>query len=184
MSNQDSVGVSINENVEKEKSGEQKLSIFLRIKILLLRHLLPLGIVLSVIFGIALPQPAVYLNEKIPLGTICVVCLFTTIGLRLRVSEAKSAIKSYKEIVIGLILIIFLVPFSVVNSLNKIPYFSALIGQQTNSRNASNMSSYEMKILGPEEFRIGLQIYFMSPSAPASSLILVCLRSFNVYKLR
>ncbi|XP_046846031.1 uncharacterized protein LOC124439818 isoform X1 [Xenia sp. Carnegie-2017] len=173
MSNQDSVGVSINENVEKEKSSEQKLSIILRIKIFLLRNLFPFGIVLSVIFGIALPQPAVYLNEKIPLGTICVVCLFTTIGLRLRISEAKSAIKSYKEIVIGLILILFLVPFSVVNSLNKIPYFSALIGQQTNSRNASNMSSYEMKILGPEEFRIGLQIYFMSPSAPASSLILV-----------
>ena len=182
MSNQDSVGVSMNENVEKEKSGEQKLSIFLRIKVLLLRHLLPLGIVLSVIFGIALPQPAVYLNEKIPLGTICVVCLFTTIGLRLRVSEAKSAIKSYKEIVIGLILILFLVPFSVVNSLNKIPYFSALIGQQTNFKNASNMSSYEMKILGPEEFRIGLQIYFMLPSAPGA-FVLVSSSSFNVYKL-
>ena len=155
-------------------SGKQSGPTFRTLKNFLLRNFLPIGTVISIIFGIFLPQPAVYLSKKIPVIKISIIALFFTIGLRVRFVEAKSAAKSYKEVVVGLLLVLFVAPAISINVLGQIPYFGPFVGNVEGLKNSSiNNSFEEMPILGPEEFRLGMQIYYMCPSAPATSLIMV-----------
>ncbi|CAB4017665.1 Hypothetical predicted protein [Paramuricea clavata] len=163
------------EVVQAKEADEdfEKPSISTRFKNFCLRNMLSIGTIFSVIIGIFLPQPAVYLSQRMPVANICIIVLFFTIGLRLRLVEAKSAVKFYKEVIVGLLLVLFVGPVFATNVLNQVPYFGSFIGDEQNLRNSSKNSSEEMAILGPEEFRLALQIYYMCPSAPATSLILV-----------
>ena len=170
---QPNVVVEVDET--KEANGNPaKPNILTRFKNFYIRNFLPIGIVLSIIIGILLPQPAVYLSQRIPVAKICIIALFFVIGLRLRVMEAKSAVKSYKEVVVGLFLVLFVGPVIATVVISKIPYFGSLIGDGLNLKNTTNNNmTDDQRILGPEEFRLGLQIYLMCPSAPAASLALV-----------
>jgi amino acid transporter len=125
------------------------------------------------IIGIFLPQPAVFLSERMPVVMICIIILFFTIGIRLRLVEAKSAVKSYKEIAVASFLILFVGPVIGATVLNTVPQFGSFLHDSHNSKNSSNFSSEEIPILGPQEFRLALQIYLMCPNAPAATLILV-----------
>ena len=161
-------------NVEQAKEAceeSEKPSFLAKLKNFCMRQFMPIGIIISIIVGIFLPQPAVYLSERIPVVKICIIVLFFTIGLRLRLVEAKSAVKSYKEVIVGLLLVLFIGPIISTNVLNQVPNFGSFIGDYEN--NNTNGSTDEMEILGPEEFRLAIQIYCMCPSAPAASLILV-----------
>ena len=113
-------------SVEQEKEADEisgKLSTSTRFRNFILRNFLPIGTMISVIFGLFLPQPAVYLSQEIPAVKICIIALFSTIGLRVRLAEAKSAVKSYKEVILGLLLVLFVAPSVSINVLNQIPYF-------------------------------------------------------------
>ena len=113
-------------SVEQEKEADEisgKLSTSTRFRNFFLRNFLPVGTMISVIFGLFLPQPAVYLSQEIPAVKICIIALFSTIGLRVRLAEAKSAVKSYKEVILGLLLVLFVAPSVSINVLNQIPYF-------------------------------------------------------------
>ena len=163
-------------SVEQEKEANEicgKLSTSTRFRNFFLRNFLPIGTMISVIFGLFLPQPAVYLSQEIPVVKICIIALFSTIGLRVRLSEAKSAVKSYKEVILGLLLVLFVAPSVSINMLNQIPYFGLFIGDNHGLGISSNNSSQIMPIFGPGEFRLALQIYYMCPSAPAAALIMV-----------
>lgn len=169
MASQADVAVEV---TEKEES-EEKLSIFVRFRNFYMRNFLPNGIVLSIIVGMLLPQPAVFVSQRIPIVKICIIVLFFTIGLRLRFLEAKTAARSYKEIALGLFLIIFVGPVFSTCVLNHVPEFGSYVGNNQNLKNNSNYTSEENALLGPEEFRLALQIYLMSPNTPATSLIMV-----------
>ena len=70
--------------VEERKEANEistKLSILTRLKNFVLRNFLPIGTMISVIFGIFFPQPAVYLSREIPSVKICIIALFFIIGL-------------------------------------------------------------------------------------------------------
>ena len=152
----------------------KKPSILTSFKNFCMRNYLAIGIILSIIIGIFLPQPAVYLSQRMPVAQNCIIVLFLTIGVRIRLVEAKSAVKFYtEEVIVGLFLVLFVGPVFATNVLNQVPYFGSLIGDEQNLRNSSKNSSEEMAILGPEEFRLALQIYFVCPTTPAISLILV-----------
>ena len=172
MTSKTTVAVEV-EPVEEAAKNVERLSVLLILKNFCLRNFLPIGIIFSVIIGIFLPQPAVFLSEKIPVVQICIIVLFFTIGIRLRLVEAKSAVKSYKEIAVGSFLILFVGPVIAATVLNTVPQFGTFIHDSHNWKNSSNFSSEEIPILGPEEFRLALQIYLMCPNAPAATLILV-----------
>ena len=172
MTSKTTVAVEV-KPVEEAAKNVERLSVLIILKNFCLRNFLPIGIIFSVVIGIFLPQPAVFLSEKIPVVQICIIGLFFTIGVRLRLVEAKSAVKSYKEIAVGSLLILFLGPVIAATVLNTVPQFGTFIDDNHNWKNSSNFSSEEIPILGPEEFRLALQIYLMCPNAPAATLILV-----------
>ena len=62
------------------------------------RHFFPLGTVFVMLFVIFVPQPAVYLGKKLPLIKILIVANYLMFGLSFRLAEAKSVIRSFKEL--------------------------------------------------------------------------------------
>ncbi len=169
---QSDVVVEVEQAKEADENVEEQASILTQLKNFCMKNFLPMGILFGVIIGIFLPQPAVYVSKRIPVTKICIIVLFFTVGLRLRLVEAKSAVKAYKDVLVGVVLVLFVGPIVGTNVLNQVPYFGSLIGEQA-LKNSSNNITAETSVLGPEEFRLGLQIYSMCPSAPASSLVLV-----------
>ena len=162
------------ENVKEKTTSLNKFMGFVN------RQLLPIGTVFSIILGIFVPHPGVYLSERMPIAQICAMVLFFCVGLRLRLHEAKSAVKCYKEILVGLILVLFVCPVIGTNVLRHIHQFGPLIGsagEHNLLKNDSNSSNKDLNfpIFGPEEFRLALQILIMCPSAIATSLIMVSL---------
>ncbi|CAB4040487.1 Hypothetical predicted protein [Paramuricea clavata] len=125
------------EVVQAEEADEdfKKTSILTSFKNFCMRNYLAIGIILSIIIGIFLPQPAIYLSQRMPVAKICIIVLFLTIGVRIRLVEAKSAVKFYKEVVVGLLLVLFVGPIFATNVLNQVPNFGSLIGDEQNLRN-------------------------------------------------
>jgi hypothetical protein len=156
-----------------EEAGEnvEKFSVWSSLKNFCLKNFLAIGMVLSVI--IFLPQPAVFLNERMPVIRICIIILNFIIGIRLRLVEAKTAVKSYKEIAVASFLILFVGPVIGATVMNTVPQFGSFLHDSHNSRNSSNISSEETPILGPQEFRLSLQIYLMCPNPLAATMIFV-----------
>jgi predicted Na+-dependent transporter len=116
------------EVVQAKEADEdfEKPSILTSFKNFCMRNYLAIGIILSIIIGIFLPQPAVYLSQRMPVAKICIIVLFLTIGVRIRLVEAKSAVKFYKEVVVGLVLVLFVGPIFATNVLNHVPNFGSL----------------------------------------------------------
>ena len=169
---QSDVVVEVEQAKEADENVEEHASILTRLKNFYMKNFLQMGILFAVIIGIFLPQPAVYISKRIPVTKICIIVVFFTVGLRLRLVEAKSAVKAYKDVLVGVVLVLFVGPIVGTNVLNQVPYFGSLIDEQA-LKNSSNNTTAETSVLGPEEFRLGLQIYSMCPSPPATSLILV-----------
>ena len=160
--------------VQVKGADNKHARVLVHIKNFCLRNILPIGTIFAVIFGICLPQPAIYVSQRIPVSKICIIVVFLTIGLRLRFAEAKSAVKSYKDILVGLLLVLFATPVFAANVLNQIPYFGSLIGSGRDWEiSSSNGTTGKIPVLGPEEFRLALQVYCLCPSPTATSLILV-----------
>ena len=140
----------------------------------LFKHFLPIGTLFIIPLGIILPGPAVYLQRKLPVIKMCIVTLFFVIGMKCRLPEMKSALHSYKEIVLGLIVVLLLSPI-LGTKLMMLPKFQQVSLSDYNSENTkfNNSWSIELPYLGPEEFRIGLQIFCVSPCASAFPTVVV-----------
>ena len=140
------------------------------------KHFLPIGILFIIPLGIILPAPAVHLQRKLPVIKMCIVTLFFVIGMKCRLPEMKSALHSYKEILLGLIVVLFLTPI-LGTKLMMLPKFQEVSSLELNSGNIklNNSWSIELPYFGPEEFRIGLQIFCVSPCASAFSTVVVSL---------
>ena len=143
------------------------------------RHFLPLGTIFVVLFDIFVPQPAVYLGQKLPLIKILIVAIFLMFGLGFRLAEVKSAIRSYKEMAFGFAFVLFVTPLIGTNILKLVPQFGKLIGADDDVQgnltetNSGNFSIRQLPIFGPEEFRIGLQIFCICPCSTAFCTLMV-----------
>ena len=110
---------------------------------------LPLGLFFALLLGIAIPVIGSFLDKAVQgsLSVFCVVALFLISGLKLSTAEAKEASKSFVAMGYGLVSI-FLV--------------TSMIG--------TVVTRYIP--LEPEEFKLGLSIFFCSPSAINTSVVL------------
>ena len=87
--------IDIKEREEKSDRNEtEKKNVLNSIGNIISRHFFPLGTVFVILFGVFIPQPAVYLGKKLPLIKILIVAILLMFGLRFRLAEVKSAIRS------------------------------------------------------------------------------------------
>ena len=174
--------IDIREREEKSDRNEtekKKKNVLNSIGNIISRHFFPLGTVFVILFGIFIPQPTVYLGKKLPLIKILIVAIFLMFGLRFRLAEVKSAIRSYREMAFGFVFVLFITPLIGTNILKLVPEFGELIGADYDVQgnltetNSGNFSVRQLPIFGPEEFRIGLQIFSICPCATAFSTLMV-----------
>ena len=140
------------------------------------KHFLPIGTLLIIPLGIIFPSPAVYLQGKLPVVKICIVTLFFVIGMRFRLTEIHSALRCYKETALGLIVVLFVTPV-VGTKLMMLPNFQKVQWSDLHAENITSNNSWSIELpdFGPEEFRIGLQIFCVSPCASAFPTVVVSL---------
>ena len=145
------------------------------------KHFLPIGTLLIITLGIIFPSPAVYLQGKLPIVKMCIVTLFFVIGMKFRLTEIHSALRCYKENALGLIVVLLFTPV-VGTKLLMLPRFREVPQSSLPAANASNNSwSIELPDFGPEEFRIGLQIFCVSPCASAFPTVVVSFDNITPY---
>ena len=85
-------------------------SLCARVTSFLIKHHLPIGIVLGVLLGALYPPPGLWL-ASFPTTTIAICFIFCVQGLRLDTEEAKDALRSYRATLYGAAMILFVSPF-------------------------------------------------------------------------
>jgi solute carrier family 10 (sodium/bile acid cotransporter), member 7 len=108
---------------------------------------LPLGLMAGLLLSISVPFLGAFLDQSGLLSYVCIVLIFLISGLKLQTAEWNEAMRAYKAILFSLTSILFLTP---------------IIGFGLTS-----LISWE-----PQEFNLGLCIFFCSPCAINSSVVL------------
>ena len=141
------------------------------------KHFLPIGTIFIILFGILFPAPAVYLQAKLPVVKVCIITLFFIIGTKFPLKEIRSALHCYKETGLGVFAVLLLTPV-IGTKLLMIPHFHELHLSRLYANKTALNSSWlipQLPNFGPEEFRIGLQIFCVSPCASAFPTVVVSL---------
>ena len=138
------------------------------------KHFLPIGTIFIIIIGILVPDPAVYFNGKLPVVQMCILTIFFVIGTKFRLTEIKSAQHRYKEIALGIFVVLFVTPV-IGTKLLMLPKFQKVPRSSLHAPNITSNNSWSIELpdFGPEEFRIGLQIFCVSPCASAFPTVVV-----------
>ena len=107
---------------------------------------LPLGLLFGVIMSISFPFIGYYIDQGGFASLTCIVLIMFISGLNMQTEEWAEAIKSHKAILYSLLSILV---------------FSPLVGCWLTS----------LVVLNPQEFSLGLSIFFCSPCAINSSVV-------------
>ena len=107
---------------------------------------LPLGLLLGLIMSISIPVIGAYMDQGGYMAYVCIILIFLISGLKLQTAEWAEAMRSYKAISFSLLSILFITP---------------LIGSYLTS----------LVKLEPPEFGLGLSIFFCSPCAINSAVV-------------
>ena len=191
----------VESEVSQEKSSDQtRPPLWRRAKAALFKHFLPVCLIFSLVFGIAVPQPGVFFS-KLPTQYVCVVGLFLHSGLKLKTGEVKDALKSFKALLWGIVCILFITPIIGGQLTGLMPYQQNVEedsakenGVYVNGNHSSNnvtpspTEDHHLEgssILGPVLFQIGIQIYFIVPCTISAGVILVSLLFYiNLFAYR
>ncbi|XP_032240882.2 probable sodium/metabolite cotransporter BASS4, chloroplastic [Nematostella vectensis] len=158
---------------------------FQRIRQLALKNFLPLGLVFLVGFGILVPAPGVFLSE-FPTHYICIVGIFLHSGLKLRTGEIRDTIRAYKALIYQILVIMLLTPIIGVKLTELLPFGrEALLSSRSSSTNdginrtskmgmnESGRTSQKNAVLGPAEFKTGIELYLIVPCTISAGVVLV-----------
>jgi len=154
---------------EKESSLCSKIGRFV------LNNYLPLSLIFFVVLGALLPQLGHALDHKAT-RYICVIYIFMYCGLYLRTGEIKEALLAYKAVIWGIISILGIT--CIVGGqltallISRDPYNGGSYNTSSNSSIHNETESHH-DLLGPIEFRYGLQIYVIMPCTISSGVVMV-----------
>lgn len=188
-------GVELDNPTTELSSKEPHKPLWKRARTALFKNFLPICLVFFMVLGIVLPEPGVFFSE-LPTQYVCVVGLFLHSGLKLKTGEVKDALKSFKALLWGIISILLITPLIGGHLTGLLPFKSS--EDEGNGGHVDGNSSLNMtpviahdysssSVLGPQLFRIGIQIYFIVPCTISAGVILVsllvCLQSIRVWQM-
>lgn len=138
---------------------------------LIVGHYLPISLLVAVFFGITVPGPGVFFNKKATVY-FCISILLLYSGLYLKTSAMKTALKSYKSYIWGVVSILgvtCVVSGQLTRSLNlhEIPSVS------NNNTNGSSDIVAPSSRMGPREFQVGVILYTSMPCSVGTGIIMV-----------
>lgn len=132
------------------------------------KHFLLIGILLALLLGFTAPEAGAWLGSFKGSSYICVICIFLHSGLKLKTAEVKSVIKEYRAFTWGLLSI------TILSSILGSKLSQLLPFEETGfNENIHGNISVTTSIVGPREFLLGLELYYISPCAVSSGIVLV-----------
>ena len=87
-----------------------------RIRKILLKYHLPLGLFAGVLFGYLVPTPGEFLSDLdsgfygMGMASLCIFLIFLISGLKLKTDDVKKALTSYRALVYGILAILVITP--------------------------------------------------------------------------
>jgi len=167
------------DNVQEQKPKESLLKRILNFTI---KNYLPLSLMFLVFFGILVPAPGAFL-AKYPSHYVCIVGLFLHSGIKLKTGEIKEALRAYRALFLQMVIILFLTPVIGVSLTGLLDFEGNINPSKPSSSNFTNITqdvgnetneqSIKISIMGPEAFKIGIQMYFVVPCTISAGVVLV-----------
>lgn len=132
-------------------------------------YALVFGMILVLIVGVQLPSVGRFL-AKIPTEYICTVLAFFVCGLQIKDGGFLAAIKNFKAIVLGILLILLVIPALGVE-ITKTVHFATLAKE--NMTTEHSVIHANVSAIGPTEVAVGLQVFYVVPATLSTGAILV-----------
>ena len=169
---------STDEIDESKRSGSIKR--FLKEKLLpiLFKQFMTIGILLALFVGFVFPKLGFWVGSFEGSTYICIIVIFLHSGLKLKTTAMKDAIKEYKGFIWGLISIVLITTLIGTKLTQQLP-FGESVANYEHGGNQTSSKQEEGSIVGPREFLIGLELYYISPCAVAAGVVLVSCTVFG-----
>ena len=163
---------STDEIDEAKRTGGIKR--FLKEKLLpiLFKQFMTIGILIALFVGFVFPKLGYWVGSFEGSTYICIIMIFLHSGLKLKTAAMRDAIKEYKGFIWGLISIVLITTLIGTKLTQQLPFGESVANYGRNSGNKTS-SKQEDSIVGPREFLIGLELYYISPCAVAAGVVLV-----------
>ena len=166
------------EEIDEKKPG--RLIKFLQEKILpfMFKQFMMLGIMIALFVGFVFPRVGAYVGSFVGSTYVCIIMVFLHSGVKLKTAAVKDAIREYKGFILGLISIVLITTIIGTKLTQLLPFGETAANYEMKNSSNETFGENEKSIVGPREFLIGLEIYYISPCAVASGIVLV-----RLYKL-
>jgi predicted Na+-dependent transporter len=176
-----SISVHSTDEIGDSKKSS-RLKTFLHEKLLpfLFKQFMTIGILIALFVGFVAPQLGDWVGSFEGSSYICIIMIFLHSGLKLKTAAMKDAIKEYKGFIWGLISIVLITTLIGTKLTQQLPFCESVANDKRESGNGTS-GTCEGSILGPREFLIGLELYYISPCAVAAGIVLVSLTSISGY---
>ena len=171
------MSTSVHSTDEIEESKEtSRLKTFLSKKLfpLLFKQFMTIGILIALFVGFVFPQLGVWVGSFEGSTYICIIMIFLHSGLKLKTAAIKDAIKEYKGFIWGLISIVLITTLIGTKLTQQLPFCESVANNEHDDGNKT-LSTCEDSIVGPREFLIGFEFYYISPCAVAAGIVMVSL---------
>lgn len=169
--------VPLEDDDEEPQVRTPKIPLVKRILNFVIKNYLPLSLIFLVFFGILVPAPGAFL-AKYPTHYACIVGLFLHSGIKLKTGEIKEAVRAYRALLLEIVIIMFITPVIGVKLTGLLPFgggevLSNNVNVTQGGLNNTHEETTEMSSLGPESFKIGIQMYFIVPCTISAGVVLV-----------
>ncbi len=118
------------------------------------------------------PQLGAWVGSFEGSSYICIIMIFLHSGLKLKMAAMKDAIKEYKGFIWGLISIVLITTLIGTKLTQQLPFCESVANYEHDGENKTS-AACEDSIVGPREFLLGLELYYISPCAVAAGIVLV-----------
>ncbi|XP_028410176.1 probable sodium/metabolite cotransporter BASS4, chloroplastic [Dendronephthya gigantea] len=168
------------EDINEKKPGRFKMFLHEKLLPLMFKQFMMLGIIIALFVGLVFPRIGAYVGSFEGSTYICIIMVFLHSGVKLKTAAMKDAIKEYKAFIWGLISIVLITTIIGTKLTQLLPFGESVANYENKNHSNETSGENEESIVGPREFLIGLEIYYISPCAVASGIVLVSLAGGDV----
>jgi predicted Na+-dependent transporter len=169
-----SISVHSMDEIEETKSTS-RLKTFLNEKLLpfLFKQFMTLGILIALFIGFVFPRLGAWVSSFEGSTYICIIMIFLHSGVKIKMAAMKDVIKEYKGFIWGLISIVLITTLIGTKLTQLLPFGESVANCEHAGENGTSGTCDS--IVGPREFLLGLEFYYISPCAVAAGVVLVSL---------
>ena len=173
-----SISVHSTDKIDETK-GTSRLKTFLKERLLtfLFKQFMTIGILTAIFVGFVFPKLGSWVGSFEGSTYICIIMVFLHSGLKLKTAAMKDAVAEYKGFIWGLISIVLISALIGTKLTQLLPFDESVTNYKHDDRNTT-LSKHGGSIVGPREFLLGLELYYISPCAVATGIVFVSCINF------